>query len=191
MTEQQPFQLLSSDGDFELRRYPAHVVAETTVDSAFDEAGNRAFRSLFGYISGENVRQESISMTSPVVQSATPTSSSQRIAMTAPVIQEFRGDQFVVAFVLPATFTEHTAPMPTRAGVRLRSIPARLSAVLRFTGRSTQSSYEGHRTTLLASVAFAGLTTIGEARLARFDPPYRPWFLRHNEVAIDVEMPSS
>ncbi len=191
MTEQQPFELLSGDGDFELRRYPAHVVAETTVDSGFDEAGNRAFRSLFGYISGDNVRQESISMTSPVVQSATAASSSQRIAMTAPVTQEFRGDQFVVAFVLPATFTEQTAPMPSRADVRLRTVPARLSAVLRFTGRSIQSSYESHRTTLLASVASAGMTTVGGARFARFDPPYTPWFLRHNEVAIDVEMPSS
>jgi hypothetical protein len=35
------------------------------------------------------------------------------------------------------------------------------------------------------------MTTVGGARFARFDPPYTPWFLRHNEVAIDVEMPGS
>lgn len=50
----------------------------------------------------------------------------------------------------------------------------------------SRSSYDDHRVALLAAVAAAGLTPMGETRFARFDPPYTPWFLRHNEVAVDV-----
>lgn len=97
MTEQQPFDIVRSEAAFELRHYPEHVVAETEVSGDFESAGSRAFRYLFGYITGENVARQSIAMTSPVVQG-----SSQRIAMTAPVVQTASGDAFTVAFVLPA-----------------------------------------------------------------------------------------
>ena len=187
MTEQQPYDLVRDAGDFELRRYPEHLVAEVTVDAEFEDAGNRAFRYLFGYINGDNLRRESIAMTSPVVQSGSARSASERIAMTAPVTQRPSGNQFVVAFVLPSTLTEANAPTPTRPEVSIRTVPAEFSAVARFTGRWTRSSFETHRDALLTRVAAAGLTTIGGARFARFDPPFTPWFLRHNEVAIDVE----
>jgi hypothetical protein len=35
----------------------------------------------------------------------------------------------------------------------------------------------------------AGLTPIRPARFARFDPPFKPWFLRHDEVVQDVREP--
>jgi hypothetical protein len=47
-------------------------------------------------------------------------------------------------------------------------------------------SWESHRDELLAAVAAAGLVTVGQPRFARFDPPYTPWFLRRNEVLVDV-----
>lgn len=52
MTEQQPYTVIDSPAGFELRRYPEHLVAEVTVSSSFEDAGNRAFRYLFNYISG-------------------------------------------------------------------------------------------------------------------------------------------
>ncbi|MEO6956099.1 MAG: heme-binding protein [Antricoccus sp.] len=187
MTEQQPYELVRDAGSFELRRYRAHVVAETTVSADFERAGNQAFRYLFGYISGDNTQGQSISMTSPVVQSAPAAAGrSQKIAMTAPVTQRAEGRNFVVAFVLPASMSEATAPIPTRAEVTLRTVPASLAAVMKFSGRWTSSSYDSHRVALLAAVAAAGLTPLGETRFARFDPPYQPWFLRRNEVAVDV-----
>lgn len=56
MTEQQPYEVVRDAGNFELRRYREHVVAETTVSADFERAGNQAFRYLFGYISGDNTR---------------------------------------------------------------------------------------------------------------------------------------
>ena len=181
MTEQQPYDVVQQHDGWELRRYPAHVVAETVVRGAsFEEAGNRAFRSLAGYIGGDNKASRSIAMTAPVVQS------SEKIAMTAPVLQQRGGEGFVVAFVLPAEITEADAPLPTNPDVTLRRVPAHLVAALRFSGRWTHESWEKHRDDLLAKVSAAGLTVQGEPRFARFDPPIMPSFLRHNEVQLEV-----
>ena len=54
VTEQQPYNVLEQHHGFELRRYPQHVVAEVELDGSFQDAGNRAFRSLFRYITGAN-----------------------------------------------------------------------------------------------------------------------------------------
>ena len=65
--EQAGYQVVETQGDIELREYAAYVTVETTVDGDFGEAGNRAFRKLFGYISGENRARQSIDMTAPVI----------------------------------------------------------------------------------------------------------------------------
>ncbi|GAA1679911.1 heme-binding protein [Microbacterium lacus] len=181
MTEQQPYEVIREESGWELRRYPAHVVAETAVHGvAFEDAGNRAFGLLVGYINGQNTRRQKVAMTAPVVQS------SQKIAMTAPVVQSSTGEGFVVAFVLPAAMTEQDAPVPTNAAVRVRTVPEQLVAATRFSGRWTEESWRRHRDELLAALSSAGVTVIGEPRFARFDPPFTPWFLRRNEVLVDV-----
>lgn len=189
MTEQQPYDVVRDHDSFELRRYPQHVLAEVVVTGAFDEVGNRAFRYLFGYISGDNVSRTKVAMTAPVVQDA----ASSRIAMTAPVVQQpaDAGDgtegSFRVAFVLPSGLTEDTAPRPTSPQVHLRTVPESLVAVTRYRGRWTREGYGSHLAELRAAVAAAGLTVIGQPRFARFDPPFKPAFLRRNEVLLDVQ----
>jgi hypothetical protein len=184
MTEQQPYEVVESHPRFELRRYPSHLVAEVTVRGSFEDAGNRAFRALFRYITGENRSAQSVAMTAPVVQEAAP---SERIAMTAPVTQAEEAEgEHVVAFVLPASLTADSAPVPTNPQVRVREVPERLAAVARYGGRWTELAYRRHLAELRAGLADAGLEPVGEARFARFDPPFKPWFLRRNEVVQDV-----
>lgn len=195
MTEQQPYELIQRFSGFELRRYPPHVVAEVEVQSSFDRAGNMAFRTLFGYISGKNAAQAPLAMTAPVLQEAgTP----QKIAMTAPVLQTAEsgvagpsGENgvFVVAFVLPADMTEDTAPVPSSPDVKIRTAPGSTAAVLRFSGRGTEEAFARRTRVLQEAVHEAGLHAVGAPRYARFDPPYKPWFLRHNEVIQDVGNP--
>ena len=193
MTEQQPYQVVKSYDDFELRRYPAHLVAEVITDGPFEDAGNRAFRYLFAYITGANRSLQKIAMTAPVIQ----TDAAEKIAMTAPVLQESvedasgaaAGEQFRVAFVLPKDLTAQTAPEPTDPAVHLRTVPASLAGALRFSGRWSQTRYEQHLDQLRGALAAAGFSVLGSPRFARFDPPCKPWFLRRNEVLLDVEEP--
>ncbi len=185
MTEEQPFEVVRHCPGFELRRYPAHVVAQVTVSASFDRAGTIAFRSLFGYITGQNRSRSSVAMTAPVVQSA---AGSEKVAMTAPVVQRAADDgDYVIAFVLPAAMTADTAPIPTNPDVHVRTIPGSLTAAKAYSGRWSESSYQRHCTELLNAVAAEGLRPIGAPRFARYDPPFKPWFLRRNEVLVDVE----
>ena len=192
MTEQQPFELVRRYAHFELRRYPSYVVAEIQVNATFDRAGNAAFRHLFNYISGSNTAQQKLAMTAPVIQELGP---SQKLAMTAPVLQSgpLPGSDepadYVVAFVLPAGLTAETAPVPANSDVKIRTIPGSLAAALRFSGSGSEASFERHNTGLQAALKLAGLTAVGPPRFARFDPPFKPWFLRRNEVIQDVQEP--
>ncbi|WLQ04958.1 SOUL family heme-binding protein [Arthrobacter oryzae] len=186
MTEQQPFDVVQQFPDFEVRRYPAHAVAEVTVNAPFDSAGNTAFRLLFGYISGQNTARASVSMTAPVLQSP---ASSRKLAMTAPVVQRgVLGDsEFVVAFVLPAGITAETAPVPSNPEVKIRAVPGSVAAVLGFSGRGSEAAFGKRNHDLQEALAQAGLRPVGAPRFARFDPPFKPWFLRKNEVVQDIE----
>ena len=53
--------IVEKDGNVEIRRYAAYVVAETTVSGAYDTAVNTGFRRLFKYISGANRRSQKVS----------------------------------------------------------------------------------------------------------------------------------
>ncbi len=94
---------------------------------------------------------------------------------------------YVVAFVLPATMTADTAPVPTDTHVRVRDVPERVAAAAGYSGRWTQSSYDRHLGKLSDAVVASGFLPVGVPRFARFDPPFKPWFLRHNEVVVDVD----
>ncbi len=184
MTEEQPFEVVQRFDEFELRRYPSHVVAEISTRLPFDQAGNAAFRSLFGYITGENLSRTSVAVTAPTVQTA---GAAESVAMTAPVTQHGTDEcGYTVAFVLPASMTERTAPAPTNPDVVIRTVPPTLAAATRFSGRSSRASYERHLERLLEAIRGEGLEPAGAPRLARFDPPFKPWFLRRNEAVIDV-----
>ena len=184
MTEQQAYEVVHQGSGYELRRYPACVVAEVDVQGGFEEAGSLAFRPLFSYIQGANRSQQSVAMTAPVVQQ-------ESLDMTAPVIQSPDGGQHSVAFVLPRSVTLATAPVPSDSRVHVREMPESLTAVARYSGRWTRSSYERQVEALRAALAADGMVAVGEPRFARFDPPFKPWFMRRNEVHINVEEPVS
>ncbi len=174
MTEQQPYDVVREYPDFELRWYPEHVVAETRVKGSFEGVGNRSFMRLVGYLGGRNAQSQKVAMTAPVIQEA----------------EEEKAGRYVVSFVMPAGFDLERAPEPADPDVRLRTIPAQTAAALRFSGRWSRGRYEEHAGRLLAALQAAGLEVDGRLRFARFDPPWTPWFRRHNEVVAPVVPPT-
>lgn len=179
--EEPGFRLVERDGAYELREYAAHLVAETSVEADFEQAGNVAFRRLYDYISGENVPRQRIAMTAPVTQAR-----GVNIEMTAPVTQQAQAGAYRVAFVVPSQYTLATVPRPLDARIEIREVPARLVAAWRYTGRWTTANYDESEKALRAELARRGLEPAGEPTLARYDPPFKPWFMRRNEVLIPV-----
>ena len=61
------YNLLDSEGRFELREYKPFLVAKTTVENDYKEATVAGFRKIANYIFGGNKSQLSIAMTAPVI----------------------------------------------------------------------------------------------------------------------------
>ncbi len=168
MTERQPSTLIRDYGTFELRHYPQHVLVEVESTGDFISAGSRAFRPLVSYISGKNSAQQSISMTAPVAQSTIGV------------------DRYLVTFVLPAGTDPSTVPAPRDATVRTRTVEPYDAAVIGFSGGWSEKRYADTAAKLNAAVTEAGLQPNGDLIFARFDPPWKPGFLKYSEVIQPV-----
>jgi hypothetical protein len=181
--EKAKYTVLKKEDGFEIRKYDPRIVAETFVEGDLEEAGNEGFRRLFDYISGENTKKRSISMTAPVSQET----GSTKIAMTAPVNQEQKNNRWRITFLMPAEYTLETLPEPNDTRVRLTEESGRLMVAVRYSGTWSQEGYEENRALLESYIQKRGLTKTGESVWARYDPPFMPWFLRRNEVLIPIE----
>lgn len=179
--EELPYRVLQKNGNFELRDYAAHLVAETRVTADIAEAGNIGFGRLFRYISGSNAAQREVAMTAPVVQAP-----SEKIAMTAPVVQAADGESFIVAFIVPSAYTRESAPKPLDPSVYIREVPAQRIASWRYSGRWTEANFREGERQLREHMAKEGLEANGAAMIARYNSPFMPAFLRRNEVLIPV-----
>ena len=189
-SEEADYTLVLKEGDFEVRTYAPQVLAETLVKGGFGNVGNKAFMRLFKYITGNNTSQQKIAMTSPVTQSAKDQAAeSEKIAMTSPVTQHQVKDSWAISFTMPATATLETLPIPNDPKVTLRQVPERHLAVIRYSGLWTEKGYLENKAKLENWLKEKGYTVIGEPVWARYDPPFKPWFLRRNEVLLPIELP--
>jgi effector-binding domain-containing protein len=186
--EEVPYAVVVEAEDFELRDYPAYVVAETVVDGTLEDAGDKAFGSLFGYISGANRSREEIAMTAPVSQEpVSQEPASEEIAMTAPVEQRRANGGWVVSFAMPSSYSLDTLPIPEDPNVKLRQVPAQRMAAVSYSGTWSESRYLRYKQELESWIAESGFKIAGEPVWARYNPPILPWFLRRNEILIPVD----
>jgi hypothetical protein len=185
--EEPRYEVIGTYPAFELREYAPYLVAEVDVSGDFDEVGSSAFRILADYIFGNNRPGEKMAMTAPVNQRPA-SSANTRLEMAAPVSQQPAiGDGgYVVSFVMPSGYTLEGLPVPNDARVRLRAVPARLVAARRYSGRWSETNYRQHETALLEALHEAGLQPLAAPVYARYNSPFSLWFLRRNEVLVDV-----
>ncbi|MEO7917253.1 MAG: heme-binding protein [Dokdonella sp.] len=181
--EEPEFTVVMKDGKFEVRDYPALIVAEVIVSGEQKQAANKGFGLLADYIFGNNKRRQSIAMTAPVAQQP----ASEKIAMTAPVTQTLNGETWTVRFTMPSTYTLDTLPEPNDPKVQLRRLPPERVAMLRFSGLARPDDVAAKSEKLIAMLTSRQLRGIGKVSLAQYNPPWTPWFMRRNEVMIPVE----
>ena len=58
------YAVLASEGDIEIRKYEPHLLASVRVTGDFEDAGSKAFRPLFKFITGENTSDSKIATVS-------------------------------------------------------------------------------------------------------------------------------
>ena len=176
--EEPAYTVVSKAEKYEVRQYGSILVAETKVDADFENAGNQAFRILAAYIFGANHSRTKIAMTAPVNQ--------EKIKMTAPVTQSKDQFGFLVQFTMPKPYTLATLPAPNDSRVLLREVPAKKVAVFSYSGSWSELRYQKKLGDFRQALKADPLQTIGEPTLARFDSPFQLWFLRRNEIWIQI-----
>ena len=181
--EEPSYEVERKIGAVEVRRYAPYVVAEVIINAPADDAGSEAFPILAGYIFGKNKGSTKFAMTAPVTQAPAPT----RLEMAGPVTQAASPGGYRVQFVLPSEVTIDLAPEPDDARVQLREVPASTVAVIRYSGFWTQANYDEHLAKLEAALRTADVSWLGEPVLARYNPPFMPWFLRRNEIWLKIQ----
>ena len=168
--EEPEYEVLADTPVYEIRRYEPYVVAE--VDVQGESADSQGFRTLAGYIFGDNQSREKMAMTAPVESREADAK-----------------DAVTYAFVMENKYTLDTLPTPNNESIRIREKPSRIVAVRRFSGRWTEKNMAKHERELLESLDTDGIKTSGIVELARYNGPFTPWFLRRNELIVPVEWP--
>ena len=169
--EEPQFEVIHVADDYEIRRYAPFIVAEVDVRGDSGNVGNRAFRILADYIFGNNEPGEKMRMTAPVVSDAP------------------RDDHglFTYAFVMESRYSMDTLPAPMDPRIRIVEKPAQVVAARSYSGRWTDDNFLRHEVSLISALTIDGISMRSEPFLARYDSPFTPWFLRRNEVLVELD----
>ncbi len=185
--EQVEYTVVKKMNGYEIREYPAHIVAQTTVKGTYENSIGNGFRILAGYIFGGNTKKESISMTAPVVaQKGEGEKISESIAMTAPVLATTDGDSQIISFGMPRSYTLETLPIPNDSRVKIVMIPAKKYAVLQFSWYLSEAIVREMQEKLAVALARDGVVTQGVPAYAGYNPPWTPPWMNRNEVLVEI-----
>lgn len=181
--EEPKYEVLRESDDIEIRQYPSVIAAEVEVEGTGEQAANRAFRILAGYIFGRNVSRDKIAMTVPVTQMA----SSEKIAMTVPVTTEDTQGKMTMRFYMPSKYNLESLPKSVDTRIKFSKLPAARYAVIKFSGFAHEDNIARHESKLRNYLKEAGLSPQGKAIKAFYNPPWTLPFLRRNEVWLPLE----
>lgn len=164
--ESAKYTVVESEKPFEIREYPELMLAATKMGTAA-ERDRGSFMRLFRYISGDNGSDQKVAMTTPVFMEAA---------------QEKNEGQ--MGFVVPQAVVEKQIPEPDDEQVTITKRAAGKFAVIQFKGRMDAKSITKAEQSLRTWMKEKG--HIGEANYesAGYDPPWKPGWLRRNEVLI-------
>lgn len=182
-TEEATYSVILEEGDFQVREYAPALIAQTRTKGEYKASSNKSFRKLAGYIFGDNVSQEKIEMTTPVLQE----NKSEKIAMTVPVLVKEDNSEWEMTFVLPAQYTMETIPKPNNPDVEVKQQPSRKVATLRFSGLLNAEKMAVKTNELENWLAEKNYVAIAAPYTAAYNPPWTLPMLRRNEALIEIE----
>ncbi len=196
--EEPKYEVLLAESSFEIRHYAPILIAEVMTEGDMDEASSKGFRLIADFIFGNNQvadssSSEKIAMTAPV----TVEPQSSKIAMTAPVTVEPQSDQpnmqlaklWRVQFVMPSRYTLASIPRPKNSLVSLREIPSKHYAVLQYSGFNSLARVQSKTQELTEWALKRNLKLLGTPQLSRYDPPWTLPMFRRNEIKVEISAP--
>lgn len=174
------YRALESDGDYQIRDYPALTVAETVVNGARCDALDQGHRILADYLSARSRDGEALPMANPVIQDG-----GDPMGSDPPLFDDDLEGAWRTRFVMPEGRTAADLPEPPD-GVELIALPARKVAVVSFSGRWTDALLAQQEDRLRGWLAKRGERSSGEPEYAFYNSPMVPGPLRRNEVWLTI-----
>jgi len=167
-TEQQKYEVIQKDQDFEIRFYPSATFATVRSDAkTYRELSGQGFQKLAGYIFGGNEDKTQISMTSPVKMDVSDTGST-------------------MSFMMPSGYNRTNLPKPNNPDVILEDTRDEYVAAIQFGGFASDKEWKSYTEKLLDMLKEKGIKTIGNPRFLGYNPPFQ-MVGRRNEVVIPIE----
>tara|TARA_B100001564_G_C20345068_1_gene536309 strand:+ start:64 stop:624 length:561 start_codon:yes stop_codon:yes gene_type:complete len=161
--EEAKYEVIEKNEIYEIRKYTDRLAVETS------RAGiDSNFRKLFNYISGMNDAQE-------------------KIAMTTPVTQVEKNGNMTMQFYLPSRFNLENVPNPSRKDVRIVNIEGGYYAVLKYSGRASDSNFIKHKKILENKLKNNNISIISPTIRATYDSPFTLPMNRRNEIIVKIE----
>ena len=175
-TEEPDYRVLVTDGDYQLRDYPAMTVAETVVEGGRKASLRTGFGALADYIFAKSRDGEKLTMTVPVMQDG-----GDPMASDPPLFDDELEDAWRTRFVMPAGRDAGDLPVPPD-GIELVELPARKVAVVSFPGLADDKLLAAQEDRLRGWLARRGEMSEAEPEYAFYNSPVIPGPLRRNEV---------
>ncbi len=163
------YRVLKKEGNCEIRIYDNILLASTK--TAMNRSMDSGFNNVFNYISGNNQKQEKISMTTPVVSYE-------------------EDNSLVTGFYVPSKFTKETVLKPSEQSVYIQELKESLYAVIKFRGSWTEKNYTHHDDILKDYISKSDYEITSPRLILRYQPPFIPGIFRHNEIAYQVKTKS-
>ncbi len=160
--EEAPFKIVHKNEIYEVRYYSDRLVVQV-----MNKNDNNSFRKLFNYISGAN-------------------KDSKKISMTTPVTQTKDNNETYMQFYLPSKFTKETIPFPTNPEVKIATIKEGFFAVIRYSGRSSESNFDKHSRILENKLKEDNISINGLPIKATYNSPFTLPMFRRNEAMFNV-----
>ena len=178
--EEPEFRALESDGDHQIRDYPALTVAETLVNGPRREALDKGHRILADFLTAKSRDGEELPMLNPVIQD-----SGAPMASDPPLFDDDLEGAWRTRVIMPAGLGADELPEPPD-GVDLVELPARKVAVVSFSGRWTDALFAEQEDRLRGWLTKRGIKSRGEPEYAFYNSPMIPGPLRRNEVWLAI-----
>ena len=176
-TPEPDYRVLASEGQFEIRGYPAMTVAETIVHGERKHALNEGYRILSDYLTASSRPGERLPMRVPVLQDA-----GNPMASDPPLFDDAVEGGWRVRFVLP----DEEAPEPPQ-GVTLVAVPSRRLGVVGFHGVANDERLAAEEDRLRGWLSRHGEACVtSEPEYAFYNSPMIPPMLRRCEVLLPL-----
>jgi len=166
-TETQPYRIIKTERDFEIRLYPPATMATISMTAkTYKELSSAGFRKLASFIFGGNQSNENIAMTSPVHMDINETKS-------------------CMSFVMPSNYNKDNLPKPNDPSITIKTTTEEYVATIRFGGYANDEEIKTYAAKLESALKANRIEYYGNFRFLGYNAPYQFWG-RKNEVIVSI-----